>query len=115
MTEPEYERCVAVLESVHRLHNWRHYATKAGVVRDPWNVWITFRGDLATFDGDELTRLVLAAHQHRVRASINAYGFHYMRLQLSPRAERGSLFEWHPGLGHLAERVGAAGVQEDQT
>ena len=97
MTDSEYDRCVAVLESVHLLHNWRHVATSQGIVRDPWNVWVKFSGQLATFDGNELTRLTIAAHTHHVRASLSAK-MGYLLLQLSPRQPSGSFFERHPGM-----------------
>lgn len=41
--------------------------------------------DLATFDYDELTRLVFLAHEFCVRASVRASGPKHIRITISPR------------------------------
>lgn len=107
MTDEEYARCERVLESVHRLHNWRHYATQAGIIRGELFVEVRFRGDMATFDGDELTRLVLAAHREQVRAGLHARCKGVLTLHLHPRNRQpeGSLYARHPDLGNLARRA----------
>lgn len=41
--------------------------------------------DLATFDYDELTRLVFIAHDFGVRASVKASGPRHLRISITPR------------------------------
>ena len=101
MDDVEYERCERVLESIHRMHNWRHVATQAGIMRHERFVEVRFRGELATFDGDEMTRLVVAAHRERVRASINARCRGVLTLYLHPRASEGGVMVRHPGVERL--------------
>lgn len=97
MTDDDYERCLRVLHSWQAPHNIRHYCTKAGVVRAPWFVQVVVRAELATFDGDELTRLVMAAHRERVRLAVIAHCRGHLRLLLHPRQTTGSSMERHPG------------------
>lgn len=101
MTDPEFDRCMAVLRAVHPDHHWRHYATRRGILRSEWCVDVVRCGELATFDGDELTRLVIAAHTHRVRVALVAHCRGYIRLQLNPRAETGRGDQRHPGIDRL--------------
>lgn len=102
MSDDDYERCLRVLHAVHPVHHWPSYATKAGIIRNPWGIEVRYRGGMATFDGDELTRLVVAAHRERVRASLSARCRGVLTLMLHPRAEDGSLFQRHPGPERLA-------------
>lgn len=107
MTDVEFERCMAVLHSLHADHNWRHYTTKAGIIRNAYGVEVRYRGDLSTFDGDELTRLVVAAHRHRVRVGISGRMRNIMTIYLHPREDTGNTMVRHPGLEHLAARAEA--------
>ena len=102
MTDADFDRCMAVLHAVHPPHHWRHYATAKGIMRSEWCVDVIRCGELATFDGDELTRLVVAAHAHRVRVAVNAHCKGYLRLQLNPRGEAGRSDQRHPGPARLA-------------
>jgi hypothetical protein len=107
MTDIEYERCMDVLRSIHAEHNWRHYTTKAGILRHPQCVEVRYRGDLSTFDGDELTRLVVAAHRFRVRVGISGRCRYVMTVFLHPRDDHGSSTARHPGLESLSARAEA--------
>lgn len=102
MTDAEFDRCMAVLHAVHPPHHWRHYATRKGITRCEWAVNVVRCGELATFDGDELTRLVIAAHQYRVRVAVVAHCRGYIRLQLNPRGDTGRTDQRHPGFERLA-------------
>ena len=101
MNDAEYARCEAVMASVHGLHNWRYYLTAAGVLRREWCVELRYRGDLATFDADELTRLVKAAHREYVRVSVSARCKGILTIYLHPRKAEGSSWERHPGMEAL--------------
>lgn len=96
----------------------------SGVERCWKGIAVQVTGDLATWDADELTRLVLAAHEHHCRVSLAPTVLDYddeweeppvtplrptMTLQIMPRdpAETDSpLMLGHPGLDRLAERAG---------
>lgn len=97
MTSNETDRCMAVLLAVHAEHNLRHYLTAKGVITHPHCIEVRYRGDLATFDGDELTRLVIAAHQQRVRVGLSGHMRGIVRIYLQPRKYDGSSMERHPG------------------
>ncbi len=59
-------------------------------------VWVS--GDLATFDYDELTRLVFLAHDHSVRLAIKSHGPGRIALMFWPRTREGDLTRRHPTL-----------------
>lgn len=64
-----------------------------------------FLGGLATYDSDELTRLVFLAHDACVRVSIEARGPHHLcfRFSLRKLREGGSVWDRHPTIeGALA-------------
>jgi hypothetical protein len=102
VTDLDFERCMDVLRSVHADHNLRHYLTAAGIMRHPGYVEVRYRNEMATFDGDELTRLVIAAHCHRVRVSLSGRAKYVMTVLLHPRQPSGHLFDRHPGTERLA-------------
>lgn len=103
MTDDEFERCMRVLRSVRADHNWRHYTTQAGIIRTAWDVEVHVRDEMATFDNDELTKLVLAAHQERVRVSISGRMRYVLTLRLTPRKSEGGRSVFHPGMERLTE------------
>lgn len=107
MTDAEHERCLRVLAAVHALHNWRHCATNAGIMRDEWCVQVVADVTLSTFDMDGLTRLVLAAHREHCRVDISPHGFRWLRIRVQPRTERGGQTGRHPGLRELRDRITA--------
>ena len=80
---------------------------------------ITITGELATFDSQHLTELVVAAHDCCIRVSIGACNMQRIALEFSRRTARdGNLYLRHPTIEqavaswreHLALPVGAAGV-----
>lgn len=62
-----------------------------------WAVHVS--NDLATYDGDNLTRLVFLAHQYGYRAELSP-AMRYIRLAIHkrPLREGGSMWERHPTL-----------------
>ena len=97
-TEPN-ERQMRCARLVRQLVGGFHHAPRTVRVH-PHGVTLVFsRGvSLATADGDMLTRLVLLAHDHCVRAEIATAGMH-LELQLHARVKRsGSIMERHPYL-----------------
>lgn len=66
---------------------------------------ITSDRDLATFDGDTLSRLVFLAHDRAVRVEIQPCNMRFVRIAVHARSRRdGSIFKRHPSLsGAVAE------------
>lgn len=61
-------------------------------------VWWTDSGDLATFDGERLTRLVIAAHDLCLRVSIENGGPRCLSVRVWPRERTGKRWQRHPRL-----------------
>ncbi len=62
---------------------------------------------LATFDGDQLTQLVLMAHLLSVRVSIEPASPRHLRLVFAHRTREGDLYFRHPGLSEAIEMFNA--------
>jgi hypothetical protein len=58
-----------------------------------WN-----RTDMATWDFDQLTRLVFLCHEARIRCSIGPAGPRALRLKFHPRKAEGDMAVRHPNL-----------------
>lgn len=60
--------------------------------------WVVIhnRGDLATFDFNGLTRLVLMAHAKQIRVSIMPYNFNSFKIAIWQRKLEGAFDERHP-------------------
>lgn len=88
---PFEERAEAVLSQ--RFQGIHH----CGEITKTKGAWATNKyGDLSTFDFDELTRLVLAAHHYCIRASVQHPGPRMVKIVLSPRTREGAIFNRHP-------------------
>lgn len=79
-----------------------HLDSKA-LTRVEWdsetNIEINLRcHELATFDGDEMTRLVFLAHQFCLRCSVEAATINVLRLRFHPRERSGGMWKRHPTL-----------------
>lgn len=57
---------------------------------------IAYSGDMATFDTDFLTRLVLLAHKYCIRVEIQPLNASFVRIAIWQRVARGNQFERHP-------------------
>lgn len=78
---------------------------KADWANEHW-IQLAWYGPLSTFDGDELTRLVVLAHDRCVRVELRPCNGRYVYLGFSPRAGReGSIFERHPTIEDALARV----------
>lgn len=56
-----------------------------------------YQPSLATYDFDQLTRLVIGAHEECIRIEVEPHGFGYLRINMWPRKTRtGSMSERHP-------------------
>ena len=123
------ERCIAVLAALRPLHNLPTYrpVVGAGIIVRPNHLSVLYRAGLSTFDGDGLTRLVIAAHHHAVRASLSPWYAHEqqrlslilgsdddidadcpppaMQLDLHARTRSGSPYDRHPTIEHALTRA----------
>jgi hypothetical protein len=74
---------------------------------------VAHHGDMATFDGDMLTRLVVLAHDMAVRVEVVPSGPMRVGILLHPRQREGRMHERHPdlatALGALSSLRAAAG------
>jgi hypothetical protein len=75
--------------------------------------------DLATYDGDNLTNLVLMAHKYLYRVSISAASSSYVKIIITKRKPEGRLCERHPDLEKLISMIEAerktAGLIDENT
>lgn len=68
-----------------------------------WKGWangiaIPWKGDLATWDFNGLTKLVFLCHEARIRCEIRSNGFHGLLLCFWPRKAEGCMATRHPNL-----------------
>lgn len=110
-------------ERVANLVNWwlrGIYHAQADVLRADWSgtyVEVIFEacGRLATFDADDLTRLVVGAHDHAIRVSIEPCNPRYLRLRFHPRhRDLGSIYGRHPRIDQAIGRMSRLPVYEDE-
>ena len=99
---PPFEvRAEAALAHVYQgIH---HVPGKIKKLRGYWEVVIW--GSISTHDFDQLTRMVIAAHEHCVRIELQPCNCQHIRLLIHPRQQTGGICERHPSLTDLAERA----------
>ena len=94
----EKQRCYALLlEFV----GGEHHLGKLSHIGD--GLRMTTWRDLATFDSDQLTWLVILAHKHLCRIAIDSAGPRQLAIQVWARKAQGRLAARHPSLGDLIE------------
>lgn len=91
------ERAEAVLacvfQGIHHCPDIKKFPGEGG----RWEVNVI--GPLSTYDFDALTRLVIAAHHHCIRASVGPSGPRMVKIMLHNRKGReGGMSERHPSL-----------------
>lgn len=82
----------------HHIPNYKVYRFGSG-----WMVRHN-RGDLATYDSNELTRLVLMAHDKCYRISVNPQNANTMKICIWERQREGGMMERHPTIEQALER-----------
>lgn len=98
-------RCAWVL---YRAYRGTHHVPRGVRANDRW-LQVHHHGDLATTDGDLLTRLVIAAHDAAVRVEVSP-GMRYVRIMLHPRRRADSNARSHPCLEDAVERMRSGGA-----
>ena len=93
---------------VAELINWwlrGIYHAQSDVLRADWSgdfvelIYYARGGQLATYDADDLTRLVVGAHDAAIRVSIEACNPQYLRLWFHPRSRNGeNFYSRHPSM-----------------
>ena len=102
---PLEDRVRAVLATafrgIHHVPGWRQ--------RKPFGegLTVTVIADLSTFDGDYLTRLVVAAHEECVRMTVDPGGPRRLCLRFWSRMREGRLYERHPTIEQAVASVRA--------
>jgi len=67
---------------------------------------VKFHQDVATWDGNIMTRIVVASHDLGLRASIDANGLRGLKLMLHNRKQRDTIICGHPTLEEHLEKIG---------
>jgi hypothetical protein len=67
---------------------------------------IRFWQDVATWDGNIMTKIVVASHDLGLRASLDANGMRGLKLTLHSRATRAASMTGHPTLEQHLEKIG---------
>lgn len=93
------QRCWELLEGWcggdHRMQPVRHWG---------FGLAMRWKGDVATYDGDMLTWLVLLAHSHCCRVAISPHSPGYVRVEVWARKPNGGRSQRHPDLLDLMLR-----------
>jgi hypothetical protein len=92
-----------------RLFGGMHHLEATQIKRIDWSDPLFIRyahpRSMSTTDSDDLTHLVLLAHEYGVRVSIEACNFRYMNILFHPRKNReGRLDERHPTIRDVIKR-----------
>lgn len=105
MTGPE--RMEAVLACAFRgIHHVRR------INKESDKYWfVSVWGGISTFDFDQLTRLVIAAHHYCVRVEIGSSGPGMIKLHLSPRVRNGCMVTRHDTIRQAVDAIKFEGVE----
>jgi hypothetical protein len=101
------ERVMTLLDDIWALYNLRHMASLDRVDwTDHERIEILLAKSLSTWDFDELTQLVVRAHDACIRLSIEPMNFRQLRLVFHARAGRdGDRYNRHPTIENAVVRV----------
>lgn len=75
------------------------------LVGRPYAVFLIYERTIASFDFNEMTRLVVAAHEAAVRVQVGVGGFRELELSLHARDRHGGMSERHPELDGAIARL----------
>lgn len=79
-----------------------HFPSQLTPYGEGWSM--SHFGSLATFDTDDLTRLVLLAHDYCFRAQVEQGGPNRLRIAIWKREREGCMFERHPTIEQALEK-----------
>jgi hypothetical protein len=66
--------------------------------------WTCITNHISTFDFDEMTRLVLGAHEYCLRVDIGNGGPHRLKVFISPREREGLVYDRHPTIEQAIQK-----------
>lgn len=96
---PDKQRCWDMMaqfaRGVHHMGKVYHWGN---------GLRMSWLGELATFDGADLTRLVVLAHHHLCRCSVSSCGPYRVAIEVFARKPEGYLYQRHPGLSDLVSQ-----------
>ncbi|HPM27334.1 MAG TPA: hypothetical protein PLD96_08320 [Methanothrix sp.] len=81
-----------------------HFPSELKPYGEGWSM--SHFGSMATFDDNRLTRLVILAHKHCIRAQIAQGGPNRLRIAIWKRKREGSLCERHPTMEQAIHKAG---------
>lgn len=106
-------RCYAMLcDAVggsHHIYGKMFPATDNGITT-------VISNSLSTFDNDELTRMVILAHDYCVRLEVSPASSRHLRLYIHARDREGSIWKRHPNIHRAVENhhdAAAAYIRSD--
>jgi hypothetical protein len=82
----------------------RHHTTK--VIDHKFWFEVKFHQDVATWDGNIMTKIVVASHDLGLRASLDPNGLRGLKLMLHNRKQRDTISRGHPTLEEHLEKIG---------
>lgn len=85
---------------IYHIHN---QALRADWSNDRW-VSVSYPGYLSTFDWNDLTRLVILAHDRCIRVMIEP-NMRYLKITMHPRTRGGDLYNRHDTIEDAISRV----------
>jgi hypothetical protein len=105
VTESKHLTKAEATEFFAEFYDGRHHIPKSGVKEfgDGWYVSHN-RGDLATYDYNQLTRLVLMGHDKCIRVSVAPSNFNTLKICIWKRQREGGMSSRHPTLEQAIEK-----------
>ena len=92
-----------------RLFGGMHHLARTQIRKIDWSekhfIKYTHSRSMSTTDGDDLTHLVLLAHEYGIRVTIESCSFKYVNIIFHPRKNREGRFdERHPTIHQVIKR-----------
>ncbi len=92
-----------------RLFGGMHHLETSQIKKIDWSdlhhIRYAHNRSMSTVDGDDLTHLILLAHEYGVRVTVEPCNFKYMNILFHPRKNRNGRFdERHPTILQVIER-----------
>jgi hypothetical protein len=98
----------AILDDIWGLRNLRRFSTIRSLDwRHESMIWVGLSGSLATYDGSQLTHLVVRCHDACIRLQVDPLTSRQLRLTFSRRDRVGHRHERHPELEAAIKHVRA--------
>lgn len=89
-----------------------HFPSELKPCGDGWSIRHA-GAEYATYDFNELTRLVLMAHHYCIRVGIEANGFNGLKIRIWKRKREGKMFERHPTIEQVLEEFNQSHPQKE--